>query len=227
MTPLLLNERVVFKKDDSLLLVDNQEVSLQQKERDLLVYFIENKNTIISKDQLLEAVWGTKHRTDSTIKKTVFNLREKLQDNASSPTFIKTIDRIGYRFIAEISLTTEVLPDCGVVSIDKKAVFNKSKIAAAIIGSLTLVGITSYIQSTLDDARASIIEANKKYLEKMDYTQSPILSAVGSYNGDRVAYSKIVGDNFEQEIIVEDVANGDTLFKIENASYPADRKSVV
>lgn len=218
----LLNDKVIFRKDDSLLEIDSQLVVLQQKERDLLVYFIENKDVVLSKEDLLESVWGTKHRTDSTIKKTVFNLRDKLNDDATFPQFIKTIDRVGYRFIAQIS---EIDASDERPSDLKKAnngdFFSKSKIAVAVISSLAIVAVSGYVKESLDDARETIFNSNRKFLEKVNINEKPVFTAVASHNGSKIAYTEIVGGEYDFDIIVKDTMTGEQVFRIKNASYPA------
>ena len=73
---------------------------LSRRERDLLHYFIQNKNTILTRDQLLKEVWGYKKGvTTRTVDTHVLTIRKKLQDNAQSPMFIQTLHGVGYKFI--------------------------------------------------------------------------------------------------------------------------------
>ena len=78
---------------------DKQE-QLSRRERDLLHYFIQNKNTILTRDQLLKEVWGYKKGvTTRTVDTHVLTIRKKLQDNAQNPMFIQTLHGVGYKFI--------------------------------------------------------------------------------------------------------------------------------
>ena len=73
---------------------------LSRRERDLLAYFIKNKNQILSRDQLLKEVWGYKKGvTTRTVDTHVLTIRKKLRDNAQSPSFIQTLHGVGYKFI--------------------------------------------------------------------------------------------------------------------------------
>ncbi|MEC7983981.1 MAG: response regulator transcription factor [Myxococcota bacterium] len=73
---------------------------LSRRERDLLAYFIKNKNQILSRDQLLKEVWGYKKGvTTRTVDTHVLTIRKKLRDNAQSPLFIQTLHGVGYKFI--------------------------------------------------------------------------------------------------------------------------------
>ena len=78
----------------------DQTEQLSRRERDLLHYFIQNKNTILTRDQLLKEVWGYKKGvTTRTVDTHVLTIRKKLQDNAQNPMFIQTLHGVGYKFI--------------------------------------------------------------------------------------------------------------------------------
>ncbi|WP_418555237.1 response regulator transcription factor [Longibaculum muris] len=71
-------------------------IQLSNKEYLLLIYFIENKRKILSRDQLLDHIWGYDYYGDQRIVDTyVKKLRKKLLDAAP---YIQTVVKIGYMF---------------------------------------------------------------------------------------------------------------------------------
>lgn len=75
------------------------ELEFTPKEFELLVYFIQNKNRVLSRDQLLSAVWNYDFAGDTRIVDVhVSHLREKIEENTKKPIFIKTVRGIGYKF---------------------------------------------------------------------------------------------------------------------------------
>ncbi len=69
------------------------------KEFELLVYFMQNKNRVLSRDQLLSAVWNYDFAGDTRIVDVhVSHLRDKIEENTKKPVFIKTVRGIGYKF---------------------------------------------------------------------------------------------------------------------------------
>ena len=67
------------------------------KEYDLLEYFVTNAGRVISRDEILEAVWGGQHATDSNVIEVfVCHLRNKIGDNDNQ--VIQTIRGVGYFF---------------------------------------------------------------------------------------------------------------------------------
>jgi DNA-binding response OmpR family regulator len=79
--------------------VDKKIVSLKPKEYELLIYLIRHKNQVLSRDQILESVWGWEYIGDSrTVDVHVRWLREKIEDEPSNPKRIITARGAGYRF---------------------------------------------------------------------------------------------------------------------------------
>ncbi|WP_312654047.1 response regulator [Aminipila sp.] len=78
---------------------NNQVLELTLREFELLKYLAERENKVFSREQLLEEVWGYEYYGDiRTVDVTVRRLREKLEDDSSSPKYIMTKRGIGYYF---------------------------------------------------------------------------------------------------------------------------------
>ncbi|GAA0181051.1 response regulator YycF [Clostridium sediminicola] len=84
------NERTVYKNGDSL--------ALTAKEFDILLYLIKNKGRVFSREQLFELAWNEHSFDTRTVDVHVKNLRRKIEDNPSEPTYIKTKWGVGYYF---------------------------------------------------------------------------------------------------------------------------------
>lgn len=78
------------------ILMNKQYLDLAPKEYDLLLYFLKNKNVVLTRDQILNIVWGYDYFGDERVVDThIKKLRKKLQDNSNC---IKTIIKVGYKF---------------------------------------------------------------------------------------------------------------------------------
>ncbi len=76
----------------------DQSILLNGKEYDLLVYLLQNKNTILTKDQIFERIWGFDSDTSITVVEVYMsNLRKKLRPSKND-YLIKTIRNVGYIF---------------------------------------------------------------------------------------------------------------------------------
>jgi DNA-binding response OmpR family regulator len=80
---------------------DNAELALAAKEFDLLACLMRNRGMALSRDLLLERVWGHDFPGDPrTVDVHIRWLREKVEDDPSQPVYIQTVRGIGYRFEA-------------------------------------------------------------------------------------------------------------------------------
>ena len=78
-------------------------VDLSLREFDLLAYLCEHPNTALSKDKLLNEVWGAfSEVAPITVAVHIRWLREKLEDDPATPKFIKTVYKVGYILEADI-----------------------------------------------------------------------------------------------------------------------------
>jgi DNA-binding response OmpR family regulator len=78
---------------------DDAEINLSQKEFDLLACLIRNRGMALTRDVLLERVWGYDFLGDSrTVDVHIRWLREKIEPDPSRPAFIQTVRGVGYRF---------------------------------------------------------------------------------------------------------------------------------
>lgn len=78
---------------------DGREMDLTPREYGLLKVFMNHRGTALSRDELLDMVWGTDYFGDvKTVDVHVRRLREKIEDNPSMPEFIETVWGYGYRW---------------------------------------------------------------------------------------------------------------------------------
>jgi DNA-binding response OmpR family regulator len=74
-------------------------IQLSSKELQLLRFFVENAGAALTRDELLDAVWGYDTSTNTrTVDMHVARLRQKLEADANAPRLIVTVRGLGYRF---------------------------------------------------------------------------------------------------------------------------------
>jgi DNA-binding response OmpR family regulator len=77
-----------------------QPVELSSKEFALLAYFVAHPAETLSRDRLLDAVWGYEnYPTTRTVDAHIVHLRQKLEPNPEEPRFILTVHGSGYKFV--------------------------------------------------------------------------------------------------------------------------------
>ena len=100
-------DRFRFDHADRRLADDAGPVDLNPKAFDVLSVLVERRGQLVTKDELLDAVWADTHVTDGVLKVSIAELRRALGDSATAPRFIETVHRRGYRFIAPIAEAIE------------------------------------------------------------------------------------------------------------------------
>lgn len=83
-------------KDTFSVVLDGNRIPLKAREFRLLECLYEHKNTIVTKEQLFQEVWGDAYFSDGTLNVHIRKLREKLERNPNEPERITTIWGTGY-----------------------------------------------------------------------------------------------------------------------------------
>ncbi|HEY2173504.1 MAG TPA: response regulator transcription factor [Mycobacteriales bacterium] len=76
---------------------NGHELTLTVRELELLAYLMEHPDVAVSRDQLMREVWGWTFGDQSTVTVHIRRLREKVEDDPTTPALIKTVWGIGYR----------------------------------------------------------------------------------------------------------------------------------
>lgn len=89
---------VDFKKQEALR--GKKAVAMSAKEFELLKYFVEREGEVISRDKLLNEVWGYEAMpTTRTVDNYVLSLRKKIETAPSKPKHLLTVHTVGYKFV--------------------------------------------------------------------------------------------------------------------------------
>ncbi|MCK4559716.1 MAG: response regulator transcription factor [Calditrichia bacterium] len=89
-----------FKKQKSL--KKGKPIQFSAKEYEILHFFIQHDDEIVSRDMLLDEVWGYDvFPTTRTVDNYILNLRKKIEKDPALPKHILTIHKSGYRFISK------------------------------------------------------------------------------------------------------------------------------
>jgi DNA-binding winged helix-turn-helix (wHTH) protein len=69
---------------------------------DLLLYLVQNREHVVSKDQLLDAVWAGRIVSESTLTSHINAVRKAIGDSGDEQRLIRTIARKGFRFVGDV-----------------------------------------------------------------------------------------------------------------------------
>src|SRR5262245_19088595 len=96
-------DRFRLDPDHACLWRGTEAVALSPKVFDVLHYLVQHPDRVVTKDELLDAVWPETAVTDAVVRVAIGALRKVLDDTAP-PRFIATVPRRGYRFLAPVTV---------------------------------------------------------------------------------------------------------------------------
>ena len=203
-------------------------VELTPKLLDLLLYLLDNSGALVTKEQLLDALWPGANVTDNALAQAVSELRQALGDDAGTPQFIKTVARRGYRFIAPVarvdstpaerdrtpSVAADNAGEQAIAVMDFTNVTSEpdfawlsAGIAETVTGDLRALGRFRVVD------RGRVMEAirrTKGSLQEISADLDAPLAVVGSYqrHGDRIRITARVVDVRSGEALADAKVDG-------------------
>lgn len=87
---------ISFHSEERMLMIGGEEIKLTQKEFDILIYFINHQKLVLSREQILDRIWGYDYEGDiRVVDTTIKRLRKKMGEKGDC---IQTVRGIGYKF---------------------------------------------------------------------------------------------------------------------------------
>jgi len=139
------------------LIRSGEDVYLPPKTFELLLHLLQNRGRILTKNELLEAVWPNVNVVENTLAQRIREIREALGDGAHGGRFIKTVPKVGYQFIGEVddespvvmappviaSLEAGMVPIAAARDVETRVPANKRGrfVRPVAIACVTLVGL--------------------------------------------------------------------------------------
>jgi len=108
---------VLFSFADRTLDVERRElrhgsepVAVEPQVFDLLIYLIQNRDRVVSKDDLIASVWGGRIVSESTLTSRINAARKAVGDSGDEQHLIRTVARKGIRFVGEVRASADASP---------------------------------------------------------------------------------------------------------------------
>src|SRR5580704_4446088 len=77
-------------------------VAVEPQVLDLLIYLVQNRERVVSKDDLIASVWGGRIVSDSTLTSRIYAARKAIGDSGREQKLIRTVARKGLRFVGDV-----------------------------------------------------------------------------------------------------------------------------
>jgi TolB-like protein/DNA-binding winged helix-turn-helix (wHTH) protein/Tfp pilus assembly protein PilF len=175
-------------------------LSLTPKAFDVLLFLVQNPNRLVTKEELLQAVWGDTFVEEGNLKQYISHLRKALGDNSEEPRLIVTIARKGYQFTMDVTAA-----DAGAVAKDQ---------AVQVSAESSLAKTQSHIESRGDKA---ISRAPKHWQKVSALVASTLILVAAAY----ASWRHFAGATPSQKIMIA-VLPFENLTGDPNKEYLAD-----
>ncbi|MBK5244242.1 MAG: response regulator transcription factor [Eubacteriaceae bacterium] len=87
---------ISLKPGDRMMTINSQEISLTQKEYEVLLFFVNHQKMVLSREQMLDRIWGFDYEGDMrVVDTTIKRLRKKMEEKGEC---IQTVRGVGYKF---------------------------------------------------------------------------------------------------------------------------------
>jgi DNA-binding winged helix-turn-helix (wHTH) protein/tetratricopeptide (TPR) repeat protein len=201
---------------------DEQVIPAPPKVLDLLRLLASQPTALVTKDAILAELWPDVAVTDNAITQVVSELRDALDDDASAPTYVQTVPRRGYRFVAAVDVVTAPAP----AAVPKTTPSLRRTIAVSDFQNLTADPDVSWLASGIAETisndlrtlralsvidRAGLPEAARHARIEAVRAMSLDWLVAGSYQraGDRLRITARVIDVSTGEAVAQAKADGD------------------
>jgi Tol biopolymer transport system component/DNA-binding winged helix-turn-helix (wHTH) protein len=200
-------------------------VSLEPKALNVLVFLVENRERLVEKRELLDAVWGEAFVTENVLTRAIGQLRKVLVDDVKRARYIETVPTRGYRFIADVNV--KEIDDAEAAIPPRREAAFPSGAAPSVhleqthphlrryaVGAVAIVALACLIVIAISVARSRSTPRYLQVASNKQITTSNGLSFYPSFSpdGTEIAYCTDRGKGFE--IFVRQLVPGGKEFQI-------------
>ena len=100
-------EDIEVREREFLLVKGGQALPMEPKAFRVLLFLLRNPRRLVTKDEILNAVWNDCAVSDNSLTRSVATLRRLLGDDSREPRFIATVPTVGYRFLCDVVAAEE------------------------------------------------------------------------------------------------------------------------
>jgi len=186
--------------------IDKVWYGVEAKQITLLKLLLDNYGKAISRDKIMQVIWPDVIVSDNSVSQLITQLRKTLHDDKGTPKFIKTVPRIGYQLIADITTEqTKTVPE----------------IKRSTLGFFLSIGL--FIGLALSFSwhlvtQESIPESNYDYQSRLTSVPGAEVFLRYSPNGRYLAFSQTASNRSQMDLVVYD-SQSKALHSIKSSGY--------
>jgi DNA-binding winged helix-turn-helix (wHTH) protein len=100
---------IEVREQEFCLIKAGEVLTVEPKAFRVLLYLLRHPQKLISKDELLNAVWDDASVTENSLSQNITKLRRVLHDDVRNPRYIETVPTVGYRLVCKVEIFEDVL----------------------------------------------------------------------------------------------------------------------
>jgi len=143
--------------------INGPEIALRPKTFQTLIYLLRNRQRLVTKDELTAHLWPDTAVTDDAVVQCVVELRKALGDAAREPRFIRTVPKLGYRFVGPVAeppppsiAVASVAATPPLVSESNRPVSRGWHVAAPLTFAAMLVAAAMFVRGSIGTETAAL-----------------------------------------------------------------------
>lgn len=224
--------KFVLEPDLHELKADGATISVEPQVFALILYLIENRNRVVSKEELIETIWDGRFVSDSAVSSRIKSARQALGDNGREQAVIKTVHGKGFRFVAVIDEPThepQTTPDTlskpgqtGPSSTTDQG-SERSNRRLLLVAAAALIGLTVALLGVLWGGRSNA------YTDQIRFAVLPVANATGdaSLNWTELGLMSLVQHNLDRQTNTATVSAGAVMSLIDDREGSASGELVL
>src|ERR1700677_1877180 len=99
---------IEVKEREFLLIKSGEAAHVEPTAFRVLLFLLRNPGRLVTKDEILSTVWNDVAVSDNSLTRSIFILRRLLGDDIREPRYIATVHTVGYRFLCDVRVITDV-----------------------------------------------------------------------------------------------------------------------
>lgn len=177
-------------------LINNEWQDVEARQLNLLKLLIENHGSAVSRNQIMDVLWNDTIVSDNSVSQAITQLRKSLHDDKETPRFIKTVPRVGYQLIAELTFfeTEEQTPQQ----------VKKNKLSQGIIAISGLILGIAVTMAIVELIKPSLQVPSYRYESRLTSTPGPESFLRYSPQGRYLAFSQSTINRSQMDLAVYD-----------------------
>lgn len=205
--------RFIFDVDTRQLLRDSNEIHLTPKAFELLELLIRNRTRVVSKAELQETLWPSTFVEETNLASLVAEIRRVTGDSATHPNVLRTIHRIGYRFVGDV---VESGAPPRATSLGGRPFLVVENRRAMLLEGINLIGRSPDATIRCDAAGVS-----RQHARIVVSSEGAVLEDLGSKNGTYLRRERVTSARLSDGDEIR-IGNASLTFRIESPLDPTN-----